>query len=635
MSTKQSTGAEKAVWDLVRDFYSGLEDPQLQQDIDTWLAGVKGFYEQFKGHLHEDGKLGDALVALAQLNMLEGKAGQYFSFLLTQNTGDEPAKKKLALARKVMSQAEANYLEFFKHEVLALDKNFIEKQASSDAVVAHHLPALKNMRLFKPHLLTEEVESALTKRGHLGVPAWEEYYEKYSSNLRFAHRARFYNRQRQLDLEEALHVMSQSKNAKERARLMKTLNDGFVSSHFLEYATETLNQVIEDHEIEDRERGYKHPMEQRNKSSLVPSEVVEAQHDVGIKKAGPLAQTFYRLKKAHLGLSEFRWSDRNAQMPFADSTIVPWDKALALVLESYEKFSPTMAAIARSLVADGRIDAAPRTGKRGGGYSSSFCLPLEMPASRDSFKGRAASFVHMNYYGSKRDVMTLAHELGHSVHGILGCGAQGPLQSGVAMWCAETASVFGERLVYEQLKAELKKKGDVKALLALNFGKLDDTLNTVVRQLNFSLFERDIHGHDGATLTRKNTQRLSSKELDAAWLRSRVPFYGEDGKVIKYGNDEHLWCYVPHFHDPFYVYAYSFGDTLVNSLFAVKDTVPNFEAKYLDALRAVGTKDVVQLTAPFGLDPTSRKFWEDGIRVSIEEPLNEAIELSKQIGVTI
>jgi len=376
--------------------------------------------------------------------------------------------------------------------------------------------------------------------------------------------------------------------------------------------------------VEDKERGYAHPMDLRNKANRIPDSVVKVLHNAVTNLGGSLTRRYYKLKARHLGLATMRWSDRNAPMPFADTTRIPFDEAAGIVKGSYESFSPTLTALVKTFFTDRRIDVPVVKEKRGGAFNSSHVLP----------GGKAVSFTLMNYLGSNHDVMTLAHELGHGVHGILAGEAQGPLMFHAPIAYCETASVFGEMTTFTFLKERLVRSGDKNSLLALIMSKLDSTINTVVRQIGFSNFERRLHGMDESYTSWTEPKKRSVEELDAIWLKTAQELYGQPGEIFTYENSEHLWAYIPHFHSPFYVYGYAFGELLTQSLYAQRKRLgAKFEPLYLDLLRSGSTKDVVELLAPFGLDARNEAFWNDGITVSLGALIEEAEQLSRDMGV--
>jgi oligoendopeptidase F len=320
-----------------------------------------------------------------------------------------------------------------------------------------------------------------------------------------------------------------------------------------------------------------------------------------------------------LGMPSLKWSDRNAPLPFADTTVVPFDKAMGTVLAAYGSFSSTLARIIEGFISANCIDAPAVKGKRGGAFNCSFLLPGRRPRS----------FTFMNYLGSNHDVMTLAHELGHGVHGILAGEAQGPLMCHPPIAYCETASVFGEMTTFNFVKKNLAEKGDATALLALLAQKIEGMLNTVVRQIGFSNFERRVHGMDSSYSEWHEPKKLSVEELDEYWLATAKEMYGEEGEVFTYENTSHLWSYVSHFHHPFYVYGYAFGELLTQSLYAQQARLGrSFEPLYLDLLRSGATKDVVEFLQPFGLNAAEGSFWAEGIRGSLETMIAEAENLA-------
>ncbi|MEY4744494.1 MAG: hypothetical protein RL272_439 [Candidatus Parcubacteria bacterium] len=604
MTTTEKTGAEGIRWDL-SFLYNGVDDPRLEADVSLWCERAKAFYDAHRGKLAST--LGQAIADSAELSMLSNKLMVYLYLRQSVDTGDAAVKAKISDAEKRMSAASADWMTFFDHELVALDDAAIASLAASDPVVKKHLTWIEHARVFKPHLLKEEVEGALTKRSPFGPGSWADFFDEFEADLRFPWKGE------DRTLTEMLHILTDDRDAAVRAAALKTINGGF-AGHFAKYSAQTLHMIIGSKEIEDRERGYKHPMEARNKASRIPDAVVETLHKTVTEVAGPLARRYYRLKAKLLGMETLKWSDRNAPMPFADTTTVTWDKAVETVLAAYQSFSPTLAGLIRDTIEAKRIDAPAQPGKRGGAFNYSICVP----------GGTPVSFTFLNFLGSNGDVMTLAHELGHGVHGLLAGEAQGELMMHAPTAYAETASVFGEMTTFNHLKAGLAKKGDDQALLALLMDKMDDIMNTVVRQIGFSNFERRTHG------ARK---RLSVEDLDAIWLETTRDLYGKPGEVFTYEDAEHMWAYISHFHRPFYVYGYAFGELLTQSLYAQRGRLGDrFEPLYLDLLRSGSTKDVVELLKPFGLDPTDSDFWAAGIRVSVGKLIEEAEGLAKKTG---
>ena len=601
-------------WDL-SILYTDINDPRLDSDLGDLTAMAKDFAANYKGKLAE--LLGGAIKDYTEIEMLASKIGSYLFLRESTDLTNAAIKAKHAAIQREMSLVRGEHLTFLELELVQLSEDTLAKWYAVDPVVAKHRPWLEHLRVFKRHYLTEPVESALTKRSPFDASSWGDFFDEVEADLTFQFRGGPKN------LTELLHLITESKDAEERAEALKCANDGFAGP-FAKYSAQTLYMVAGLKAVEDKERGYSHPMDFRNKANRIPDSVVDVLHNAVTTLGGSLTRRYYKLKARHLGLPLLRWSDRNAPMPFADMTEISFGEAAEIVAASYESFSPTLTALVKTFFTDRRIDAPVVREKRSGAFNSSHVLP----------GGKAVSFTLMNYLGSNRDVMTLAHELGHGVHGILAGEAQGPLMYHAPIAYCETASVFGEMTTFTLLKARLIRSGEKKSLLALIMSKIDSTINTVVRQIGFSNFERRLHGMDETYSKWTEPSKRSVEELDAIWLKTAQELYGAEGEIFSYENSEHLWSYIPHFHSPFYVYGYAFGELLTQSLFAQRERLgANFEPLYLDLLRSGATKDVVELLAPFGLDARNEDFWNDGITVSLGALIEEAEQLSRELGV--
>jgi oligoendopeptidase F len=604
----------KVRWDL-SVLYSDITDPLLDTDLGDFSERAKRFELTYKGHVGE--LLGDALREYSEIDMLAGKIGSYLFLREATDLANDAIKAKRAQFQREMSAVHGEYLTFFELELADLSAERIAFFYETDPFIAKHRPWIEHLRLFKPHFLAEPVESALTKRSPFGTSAWAEFFDETEADLMFKFRGEEKN------LTELLHILTESKDPEERAEAMKIINDGFAGA-FAKFSAQTLYVVAGAKAVEDQERGYAHPMDFRNKVSRIPDSVVNVLHDSVTIVGGELTRHYYRLKAKHLGLSVMRWSDRNAPMPFADTSFISFEEGMEIVTAAYEGFSPKLAKIVKDSFTSRRIDAPATREKRHGAFNSSHVLP----------GGKAISFTLLNYLGSNRDVMTLAHELGHGVHGILAGEAQGPLMFHAPIAYCETASVFGEMTTFNYLKERLIRLGDKKSLLALIMSKMDSTINTVVRQIGFSNFERRLHGIDSDYKNWAPPSKLSTEQLDAIWLKTAQELYGPEGEIFTYKNTSHLWAYISHFHSPFYVYGYAFGELLTQSLYAQQERLgAKFEPLYLDLLRSGATKDVVELLKPFDLDPMNATFWAEGIRGSLGGLLEEAEELSRGMGL--
>ena len=608
---KIESAAQNVRWDL-SSIYSGIDDPQIDLDIAEFTRQAEAFHASHKGKLAET--LGRAISAYSELEMLGAKVMVYLFLQQSLDVTNELVKAKVADARKAMSQVQGEYLTFFELELVALDDAVLAKWYARNEVAAKHRPWIEQQRIFKPHLLSEPVEGALTKRSPFGPSSWDEFFDECEADLRFELEGETRN------LTEMLDVLTNSKDAARRAEAQRAINGG-LGGYFAKYSAQTLYVIVGKGAVEDKERHYSHPMEARNKENRIPDAVVDALHNAVRNAASPLARRYYRLKAELLEMKTLKWSDRNAPMPFADTTVVPFEKAMSTVLAAYESFSPTLTGIIREFISARHIDAPATEGKRGGAFNYSVVLPGNLPHA----------FTFLNYLGSNHDVMTLAHELGHGVHGILAGEAQGALMFHPPIAYCETASVFGEMTTFSFVKQQLAEKGDRSALLALLCQKIEGMLNTVVRQIGFSNFERRVHGMDAAYAEWREPKKLSVAELDALWLATAQELYGEEGEVFTYENTSHLWAYISHFHRPFYVYGYAFGELLTQSLYAQRARLGvRFEPLYLDLLRSGATKDVTELLAPFGLNPIQETFWAEGVRVSLEAMIVEAEGLARQ-----
>ena len=608
---KIESAAQNVRWDL-SSIYSGVDDPQIDLDIAEFTRQAEAFHASHKGKLAET--LGHAISDYSELEMLGAKVMVYLFLQQSLDVTNELVKAKVADARKAMSQVQGEYLTFFELELVALDDAVLAKWYARNEVAAKHRPWVEQQRIFKPHLLSEPVEGALTKRSPFGPSSWDEFFDECEADLRFELEGETRN------LTEMLDVLTNSKDAARRAEAQRAINGG-LGGYFAKYSAQTLYVIVGKGAVEDKERHYSHPMEARNKENRIPDAVVDALHNAVRNAASPLARRYYRLKAELLEMKTLKWSDRNAPMPFADTTVVPFEKAMSTVLAAYESFSPTLTGIIREFISARHIDAPATEGKRGGAFNYSVVLPGNLPHA----------FTFLNYLGSNHDVMTLAHELGHGVHGILAGEAQGALMFHPPIAYCETASVFGEMTTFSFVKQQLAEKGDRSALLALLCQKIEGMLNTVVRQIGFSNFERRVHGMDAAYAEWREPKKLSVAELDALWLATAQELYGEEGEVFTYENTSHLWAYISHFHRPFYVYGYAFGELLTQSLYAQRARLGvRFEPLYLDLLRSGATKNVTELLAPFGLNPIQETFWAEGVRVSLEAMIVEAEGLARQ-----
>lgn len=604
-SDSKNTGAEDVRWDL-SDLYSGADDPQLDKDLEELLGLATTFEAKHQGKISES--LGDALELEARMTCLSGKLMVYLFLLRSTDASNERIQQRMGQVHEAWSRAAANHLNFFEHELVSIGDDEYEKVLDGDDNARRHKPMLDQIRANRKYLLDEPIERALTLRAPYGASEWSDYLDEMESELRFSWEGE------SKTLPEILHVVSNDSDSDKRAAALEVFSKGLSEQRYDKLMARTLNVVLGAKGTEDRERKFASPMSSRNIGNQIDDSTVEALHDAVAKHGAVEGQRYYRLLAAHLGKKTLRWSDRNAPLPFVDERIIPWQECMDTVLSAYGSFSPTLRDLVAKMVDNKWVDAPPAEGKGGGAFNYAVLLP----------NGEARAYNFLNYLGSSRDVMTVAHEAGHGAHGILAAEAQGALMFRAPMAYAETASIFGEMTTFKYLlgKAETDEQR-----LALLMDKSSDHMNTVVRQISFSNFERKIH-------SQRATGKLTVGDYSSAWMEVTKAFYGEEGELFSYDNVENLWSYVSHFTRPFYVYAYAFGELFTQSLFAVQEQFGDeFEGMYLDLLRAGGSKNAVELMEPFGLDPRDPEFWSNGIKGSVSTWLDEAEAISKRMGV--
>jgi oligoendopeptidase F len=611
-STKTDIGTP-AKWDL-SFLYQGPDDPQLEEDLRAYETLAASFCKLRRGNLKT--ALGPALRDLITLVALENKVMLYISEAMAVDASNTVIAAKLAEVEQRQAAVRSKFLTFFDLEVAALDEMDLEGQIANDGTVRHHQPFLAAIRRKRPHQLSADKEQMLALCKPLMLNPWSLFYEKTLAEMRLPWETGT------LSFEEMVHLTSADPDAERRAAALKLVNDA-MGGAFGMISANTLNEAIAAMAMEDEARGRPHPMHFRNRDNRLSDRTVEALHEVVASTGAQLCQRYYRLKAALLGQAKLRWSDRNAPMPFKDNRQIPWAQAVTTVRQAYRAFSPTLGGLVDRMFEEKLVDAAPGGSRQGGAHCNYTVLP----------NGQPAAVVFQTYLGTTGCVSTLAHELGHGCHGFLAGEAQGILQFDAPMGLAETASIFGESLVFEPMLEEALRT-DEEAALALLMERLDAGMNTVVRQVGFSLFERDCHGHVGETLSRRPIKQWSVAEFDAKWLASLECLYGEAGDIFTYDDVEHLWAYVHHFHTPFYVHSYSVADMFVQSLIAQRERLgADFEPLLLAILRAGNTKDAVAILAPAGLNPEGKEFWENGLEVSIGRFLRLAEELAAKRGL--
>jgi oligoendopeptidase F len=573
-------------WNLA-DLYSGPDAAELKADLATSQRAAEAMHERYCGKLAlivEEGKggakLAEAVREFEALNDILGRIISYASLLYAADTSD-PARQKFFGDMQERITTISSKLLFFPLELNRIDDAALDK-AMADSELGHYRPWLEDLRIEKPYQLEDKLEQLFHEKAVSGRGAWNRLFNETMTALRFDVGGE------KRSLEPTLNRLL-DRDEKVRREAAEALAEVFKDN--VRLFTLITNTLAKDKEISDRWRGFADVADSRHLANRVEKEVVDALV-AAVRDAYPrISHRYYALKAKWLGMERLAHWDRNAPLPEEPSQVITWDVAQATVLKAYGDFSPRMAGIAGDFFAKRWIDAPVREGKSPGAFSHP-TVPSAHP------------YILLNYQGRPRDVMTLAHELGHGVHQVL-ANCQGPLMAPTPLTLAETASVFGEMLTFRELLRQAPSPRERKALLA---AKTEDMINTVVRQIAFYSFERKVH-------TERREGELTAERLGEIWMEVQREALGP-AIELKPGY-ENFWSYIPHFvHSPFYVYAYAFGDCLVNSLYAVYEKADRgFADRYLDMLAAGGTKHHKDLLKPFGLDASEPHFWSMGLKV--------------------
>ena len=571
-------------WDLTA-LYQGIDAPQVKADLVRALADSQSFESAHKGRLASQLAEGGAVLArtIAAYEVLDELMGKLYSFaglVYSENTTDPRRAKFFGDVQEKLTAA-STHLVFFTLELTKLDDGALEA-GYADAALAHYRPWIEDTLREKPYQLDGRLEQLFHEKAVTGRAAWNRLFDETIAGLRFEVEGK------QLSLEPTLSLMQDPDAAKRKAAAQAL---GETLGRELRTFTLITNVLAKDKEISDRWRGFADVADSRHLANRVEGEVVEALVQ-SVRDSFPrLSHRYYALKARWMGQDALDYWDRNAPRPDADKELIGWDEARTIVLDAYARFSPEMAQIGERFFRENWIDVPSREGKSPGAFSHP-TVPSAHP------------YILLNYQGRTRDVMTLAHELGHGVHQVL-AGRQGALMAQTPLTLAETASVFGEMLTFRSVLAATTDPVRRKSLLA---GKVEDMINTVVRQIAFYTFERKVH------LARREGE-LTADDLCDLWLSVQHESLGD---AVRFDDGYRpFWTYIGHFiHSPFYVYAYAFGDCLVTALYArYEDAHQGFTEHYLDLLRAGGSKPYNELLVPFGLDARDPDFWQAGLNV--------------------
>src|SRR3569833_2686171 len=564
------------------DLYPGTDSTELKRDLQWSKDEAKAFEAAYKGKLDglaKSGRLYEPVERAEKLGDVTGRLSAYAYLRYALNTQDPERSKFLGDISQQLTDLSTGLL-FWELELNAIDDAVIEAALAMDENLMRYKHWFAELRKAKPYQLDEKLEELFVEKSVTGAQAWHRLFDESIAALKFEVDGE------ELPIEGTLHLLSDRDEKKREAAfhaLSKTLEQN------KRLFTHIPNVLAKDKEISDRWRGYKDIADSRHMANSVEREVVDAL-EKAVRDAYPrLSHKYYKMKAKWFGKTQLNAWDRNAPLRSSDDRVFDWDTARTTVLDAYGKSSPKLRDVAEPVFGGGWIDAPVRPGKAMGAFAHP-TVPSAHP------------YLMLNYLGKARDVPTLAHELGHGVHQVL-AGPQGSILSNTPLTLAETASVFGEMLTFRSM---LDATTDKKHRFAMLSSKVEDMLNTVVRQIAFYTFERRVH-------TARKEGELTTEQLNEIWLDVSKESLGPGVKLNEgYGI---FWSYIPHFiHSPFYVYAYAFGDCLVNSLYAQYEKASDgFADRYFELLKAGGSKHHSDLLKPFGLDARDPNFWSLGL----------------------
>jgi len=567
-------------WDLT-DLYSAPDAPELAADLEAVRVECGQFARDYEGRLASlDGpKMLECIERYQRIDILTGRIMSYAGLRYYQNTTDGARAKLLGDLQDQITE-HTTKLVFFGLEFNRINDERYEEVFAAEGGPVRYKPVFDRMRAMRPYQLSDELERFLHDNSVVGAAAWNRLFDETTAGLTFDVNGE------DLGIEATLNLLTDHDRATREAgahALAKVFRKN------IKLFARVHNTLAKEKAIEDKWRKMPTPQTGRHLSNHVEPEVVEALRNAVTAAYPRLSHRYYRLKAKWLGLDKLQVWDRNAPLPTETPRLVDWPEARATVLDAYAGFSPKLAELAEPFFDKGWIDARVKPGKAPGAFAHPTVTTVH-------------PYVLLNYLGKPRDVMTLAHELGHGVHQRL-ASAQGELLASTPLTLAETASVFGEMLTFRALLAKATDPAERKALLA---GKVEDMINTVVRQIAFYDFECKLHAA-------RAEGELTPEDINALWMSVQAESLGDAFEFMP--GYETFWTYVPHFvHSPFYVYAYAFGDGLVNALYATYEAgLPDFQSKYFDLLAAGGSKHHKELLAPFGLDASDPAFWDRGL----------------------
>ncbi|WP_457650163.1 M3 family oligoendopeptidase [Profundibacter sp.] len=567
-------------WDL-SDLYPAPDAPEFARDMEWLEKACADFAAEYEGKLADLDAAGllKCVQEYEAISTTGGRLMSYAGLRYYQNTTDAERAQFMQNAQEKVTVFTAP-LVFYSLEINRMEDDKLDAMLAENADLARYKPIFEQLRAMKPYQLSDELEKFLHDQSSVGASAWNKLFDETIAGLMFTVDGTGMN------LESTLNLLTEQDRSKREAATRELAR---VFGENVKLFSRVHNTLAKEKAIEDQWRKMPTPQTARHLSNHVEPEVVEALRNAVVAAYPKLSHRYYALKAKWLGLDTMEVWDRNAPLPMEDTKTVDWADAEKTVLDAYAAFDPRMAEIAKPFFTDGWIDAGVKPGKAPGAFAHPTVTTVH-------------PYVMLNYLGKPRDVMTLAHELGHGVHQVLAAD-QGELLSSTPLTLAETASVFGEMLTFRKLLEGAKTQEERKVLLA---GKVEDMINTVVRQIAFYDFECKLHAARAGG-------ELTPDDINALWMSVQAESLGPVFNFVE--GYETFWAYIPHFvHSPFYVYAYAFGDGLVNALYAVyEEGNKGFQDKYFEMLKAGGSKHHKELLAPFGLDASDPKFWDKGL----------------------
>ena len=583
LDSEHSTGSSELGqlpdWNL-NDLYTATDAKELIRDLNWLEKECNEFAKSYEGKLHtlSDKEMLNCIVRNEKISSISGRIISYAGLLYYQKTTDADRAKFLSDMQEKITVFTTK-LVFFSLEINSLEDEFLDKLFTKNDQLARYKPVFEKIRAMKPYQLNDEIEKFLHDLGIVG-DAWEKLFDETIAGLTFK------IGDESLNIEATLNLLT-DQNRENREKATRELARVF--SENIKVFTRVHNTQAKEKEIIDRWRGMPTAQMGRHLANQVEPEVVEALRNAVVKAYPEISHRYYELKRKWLGLEIMQVWDRNAPLPMESNKLVTWDEAQKVVTSAYTNFDSRMSDLIAPFFNEGWIDAGVKPGKAPGAFAH--------PTVTD-----VHPYIMLNYLGKPRDVMTLAHELGHGVHQVL-ASSQGQMLSSTPLTLAETASVFGEMLTFQQMLDQSCDKNERKVLLA---NKVEDMINTVVRQIAFYDFECKLHDA-------RRSGELTPSDINSLWMSVQSESLGPAFEFVD--GYETFWSYIPHFvHSPFYVYAYAFGDGLVNALYATyKENPKGFEDKYFNLLSAGGSKHHKELLKPFDLDASDPKFWTKGL----------------------